>query len=167
MDRVLKRIKITDAGCWEYQGAKTRNGYGNIGRREGGRLINHVAHRFVYEKMVGKIPEGMQANHKCDNRICCNPAHIFIGTQKDNMEDAYAKGRVPRNPHEHKNWWSGGPEKHARKGEQNGRSILDRETVKYIRHLYYAERHNQVQLGKHFGVCRTQIGRIVKGVSWR
>jgi hypothetical protein len=52
-----------------------------------------LAHRLAYEFVNGKIPQGMLACHHCDNRKCCNPEHIFIGTQKDNLYDMIDKGR--------------------------------------------------------------------------
>lgn len=74
--------------CWEWQGA-LRNGYGvmNIG----GKVV--YTHRFSYELHYGPLAEGQCALHRCDNRKCCNPYHIFAGTKGDNSRDMYAKGR--------------------------------------------------------------------------
>lgn len=74
--------------CWEWQGA-LRNGYGVL--NVGGKVI--YCHRLSYELHFGPLPEGCQACHHCDNRKCCNPYHLFAGTQGDNMRDMYAKGR--------------------------------------------------------------------------
>jgi len=164
MDKVLNKIRITENGCWEFTGSKTPSGYGKIGRRINGKLFMYQVHRYVYESLVGKIDVGMQANHHCDNRVCCNPKHIFIGTQKDNMEDAYSKGRMPRDPHEHKNWKHG---QANQKGEHNGNSKIDEETAKYIRHLYNCEIQNQVTISKFVGISRTQVGRIVRKEHWK
>jgi hypothetical protein len=74
--------------CWEWRGSK-RNGYGCItvdGKTQ-------AAHRVVYELLVEPIPEGMFVCHKCDNPPCCNPAHLFLGTAKDNCHDMIDKGR--------------------------------------------------------------------------
>ncbi len=80
-------VKITN-GCWLWQG-DTSHGYGRIwkGKRR------YAAHRVAYELSIGPIPDGMFACHHCDNRLCVNPAHIFIGTQKDNMQDWTKKGK--------------------------------------------------------------------------
>lgn len=76
------------SGCWEWQG-DTSHGYGRIWRGK----RRYAAHRVAYELSVGPIPDGMCACHHCDNRLCVNPAHIFIGTQKDNMQDWTKKGK--------------------------------------------------------------------------
>ena len=162
-DPVFDKINTTDSGCWEYQGAKLQSGYGKLGRRINGKPITYVAHRYVYELMVGKIPDGMFLCHHCDNKICCNPEHMFVGTQKDNMHDAYKKGRMPKNPHQHKNWRYGD---HNNKGENNGNSKLSKDDVKYIKHLYFAERRNQSELARYFNVGRTQIARVVNNLAW-
>ena len=60
--------------------------------RVGGRTV--LAHRWYYEQKYGPIPPELDACHKCDNPGCVNPDHVFLGTQKDNMQDALAKGRM-------------------------------------------------------------------------
>lgn len=78
------------AVCWLWAGYRAPGGYGKVyWRRQ-----KHLAHRLAYELLVGPVPSGMQVCHRCDNPSCVNPAHLFVGTQKDNMKDAVRKGRV-------------------------------------------------------------------------
>ena len=80
--------------CWEFRGAIGNNGYGKFWN--GNKIIQ--AHRFAYESYYGhKIPLGKLVLHKCDNRACCNPSHLYLGTQLDNMRDMILRGRLVRN----------------------------------------------------------------------
>ena len=87
-------------GCWEYQGSLSTNGYG-IFWFEG---ANVYAHRFAFEEYNGPIPDRMLVCHKCDNRRCCNPDHLFVGDYSDNANDMIAKGRGPKNRGEDNNY---------------------------------------------------------------
>lgn len=91
-ERFAKRYAVDDAGCWNWLGA-TAAGYGVIAT-ERGRQEN--AHRFSYRAHVGPIPDGAYVCHRCDNKLCVRPDHLFVGTAKDNMRDAVSKGRQAR-----------------------------------------------------------------------
>lgn len=81
-----------ETGCWDWiSGSRCHGGYGTV-RTDGKKRL---AHRVSYEVFVGPIPEGKIVCHSCDNRMCVNPEHLWIGTQKDNVKDMLDKGRRP------------------------------------------------------------------------
>ena len=90
--------------CWLWTGGVTRtgpHGYGRVFAGKGASPRQVVAHRLSWELANGRsVPEGMVVCHRCDVARCVNPAHLFIGTQADNMQDASRKGRVYAQTHE-------------------------------------------------------------------
>src|SRR5437868_10934090 len=93
-ERFLSKLRITrDDDCWISTAGK------QPGRR--GRYVgtfkyeqrDRLAHRVAYELQYGPIPDGLSVLHHCDVPLCCNPAHLFLGTQADNMADMARKGR--------------------------------------------------------------------------
>jgi hypothetical protein len=79
-----------DTGCWEWRAAKTKKGYGLF--CVASKLI--YAHRFSFEAYKGEITTGLFVCHRCDNKSCVNPNHLFLGSAKDNSEDMVKKGRA-------------------------------------------------------------------------
>jgi hypothetical protein len=101
-ERVWRHIDVRGPDeCWPWTGVGRISGYGCIGRGgRGGEQI--LAHRAVWEVVHGPIPvgdgyHGTVVRHSCDNRLCCNPAHLVLGTQADNIEDMIVRGRQRSN----------------------------------------------------------------------
>lgn len=88
--RFKQALSIKPSGCWEWARAQNSNGYGNcsmLGKTE-------AAHRSAWRVFKGELPPGSEVLHKCDNRLCCNPEHLVLGTHADNMADMRKKGRA-------------------------------------------------------------------------
>lgn len=98
MERITRNVVISERGCWLWQLSKDKPGYGRmkiqLGSREQFRFTS--AHRRAWELWKGEIPDGLNVLHDCDTPSCCNPEHLFLGTQQDNMKDMHAKGRGPK-----------------------------------------------------------------------
>jgi len=136
--------------CWEWRGTKHYKGYGQIGK--GGKLGSggHMlyAHRVAWELTNGPIPEGMQVLHHCDNPICVNPAHLFLGTPADNSADMVAKHR--------QSFVSRG------RGEAHPGVKLSEQDVRDIRKSL----NSSTVLGRMYGVTRQNITRIKQRKTW-
>lgn len=154
--RVLAGIVIDeDTGCWEWQGCVQANGYGRI--RIGDRT--YYVHRLAYwawSPRVGAIPAGLDVCHKCDNRRCARPKHLFKGTRLDNMRDAKDKGRVA----------SGLKLALRRRGDKTNFAKLDWPRVRSIR-AAHADGTGTADLAAEHRVSVDNIRRIVRHDTWR
>lgn len=145
-ERFWKKVdKREPDECWEWMGAQNGAGYGKIGR--GGRREGLVlAHRLSWELANGVIPEGQCVCHHCDNPGCVNPAHLFLGTNIDNMQDAVEKGRMVR----------GSAIKGAKLTEQDVREIL----------CFLAAGYPHKEIAEAYNVARVTITQINTGKIW-
>lgn len=134
-----------NGGCWPWRGYKNAIGYGKVGKR-GGPVS---AHRAAYEEFVGPIPAGLFVLHKCDNRACINPSHLFLGTQKDNMADMAAKKRRRG---------VGGA-----RGSSNHHSKLTESEVLFMR----SSGEDYKTLAGKFGICRSYAWAVLHRKTWK
>ena len=139
---------LDDRGCWEWTGYIIPNGYGIMGN-----LRRHIlAHRASWAIHHGSIPNGLLVCHKCDNRTCVNPAHLFVGTFRDNNRDCMVKGR--------KSYL-------GMKGEKHPRSKLRAEQVLEIRSAALPDCHAATRLAVKYGVRYSTISNIRAGRGWK
>lgn len=139
-----------NTGCWLWTGTFGRGGYGTI-EREGS---TRRAHRVAWELTNGPIPPGTGAHgtcvcHRCDVRSCVNPAHLFLGTQSENIWDMVRKGRCLRP-----------------RGEKHGQARLTDAAVLEMLRLH-AGGATYSGLGRRFGVSRQAATNAVLGVNWK
>lgn len=125
-----------EGGCRVWAGGAAAKGYGGI--RFKGRMDK--AHRVSYMIFVGPIPSEMHVLHSCDNRKCIEPAHLFLGTNADNIKDKCKKDRSGKK--------------------------LTIDLVKEIRRAYAGRKVSQTALGRAFGVNPSNISRAVNGKRW-
>ena len=129
--------------CWEWTAGRNALGYGNCwfhGRHQ-------MAHRVAWIVANGDIPDGLLSLHKCDNPPCCNPAHLFSGSQADNISDMVNKDRIPR-------------------GEQRTEAILTGHEVTEIRQKYVPRVYTVRRLAQEYGVSRGCIWSALK-TNWK
>lgn len=92
IDRFWQKVARMVTGCWNWCASTNGGGYGQIWDDNKRRRID--AHRLSWEIHFGRIPEGLSVLHRCDNRLCVRPDHLFLGFQSDNIRDAWNKGRL-------------------------------------------------------------------------
>lgn len=137
-ERLRSHTQISDTGCWIWQSSIVSGGYGAF-------MASYKktvrAHRRAYELFVGPIGAGLIVCHACDNRLCVNPSHLFLGSKKDNTQDMLKKGR-----------------QHAK---------LSALQVEAIKKVYASGDFTQKEVGALYGVSQGTIHNVVSGKQWR
>lgn len=135
--------------CWIWSGPLNGSGYAFLFVRFAGRKWTQwLAHRLSFAIANGSVPEGAQVNHKCDNKLCVSPSHLWLGSQKDNMMDALSKN-------------------HRAFGSLNGNSKLNDEKVRAMRSIYAKGGITLKQVGAQFGITAASACSIVNRQTWR
>lgn len=145
VDRFWKYVKKTKS-CWIWTSKNQASGYGRLKIK--GKHIS--VHRFSYELHKGKIPVGLFVCHSCDNRLCVNPDHLWLGTNTDNIRDMEKKGRS-KHPNKENHW-------------KSKFSISD---IKKIREKYKTGYFSKKELAKEFGTCKSNMASILQNKTWK
>jgi len=144
--RFWSRVKKSN-GCWMWKSPGKRYGTFMFGGK------SYRAHRVAYRIAKGRIPDGLLVCHTCDTPKCCRPRHLFAGTQSENINDMYDKGRDAARSHQ---------EKYPH-GEDKPSAKLTEEAAKEIRESGLSHR----KLGRLYGVSHTTIGTIKRRTKWK
>lgn len=143
-ERFWRKVEVCGPDeCWPWKARLGEHGYGQFKAED--RAVR--AHRVAWKLTYGPIPLGLHVLHKCDNRACCNPAHLFLGTQLENIADRHRKGRDAHV---------------SRPGMLNHRARLTDEAVRQIR----AERRPLKVIAADHGVSQSLVSMVRNGKRW-
>lgn len=133
--------------CWEWPGSRYKNQYGQFGISTG--RSNEGTHRMAYRIFTGPIPEGMKVLHDCDNKPCCNPKHLYAGTNKQNAADAMRRGRLAT-------------------GIQRSIFCAKKLTLQDVTRIREMHSHGvrQKEIAPLFGVSQCHVSQIVNHKAW-
>lgn len=140
------QVPYVDGRCWEWQAGLRGNGYGGFWVND----KSIPAHRYSYKLEFGEFSDDLFVLHKCDNRICVRPTHLFLGTHQDNMDDKISKGRDAN-----------------QKGESNPRSIFSDTDIIKIRQLHSTGKYKQKDIATIFNRPLSTINQIITGKRWK
>lgn len=143
IERILKNIKINETNCWEWLKCTNQNNYGVIRAKR----RNYLVHRLIFEIIKKQNIKGKLVCHTCDNPLCCNPDHMFIGTQTENMKDAQLKKRM-------------------KQGEKHYRHKLTIKNLEEIR-LLLKNGNSIRKIALIFNVSASCIAAISSGRNWK
>lgn len=134
-----------ESACWPWSGARHPKGYGNFMAT---RRMTRIAHRLAYLLAHGELPSDKMVCHSCDNPACCNPAHLFLGSAKENSQDMVKKMRSPH-------------------GERQGHTRLSQREVQAIHRLNAMKRLTQREIGEAFGISQQTTNAIINKRNWK
>lgn len=161
-------------GCWPWLCSFDKDGYGRTSLFG----INYQVHRVVYKIATGIDPGELIVRHKCDNPPCCNPAHLLLGTNADNVKDRDIRKRTAKGTrngaHTHPEKIRRGSDHPLRKdpslaarGSKNGFSKLTEDQVKELRCLRKHEKLSFKELAKMFNIKYVTVSAIVRNLIWK
>ncbi len=143
-----RAIPDSATGCWNWNGSRGKNGYGTV-------TFNYrtfTTHRLAYQLHHGVKPGKRWVLHRCDNRLCVNPGHLFLGTALDNVRDMMAKGRDYRGD--------------TPRGARHHSAKLTEHDVCTMRTLFRWGMR-MAHIAQSYGVMHTTAKNAVEGRTWR
>ena len=150
IERFWSKVKKGDF-CWNWTSSVSRGGYGKFSVSRSKWV---EAHRISYLIKHGSIPDGLCVLHKCDNKMCVRPDHLFLGTYNDNVQDCIVKGRARRG------------KLIPMLGEDHVNSKLTNKGVRLMRKMRKAGVLLK-EIANEFGCCEAQVSLIVRRKAWK
>jgi len=135
IQRFMDKVSKEENGCWTWTSTKHRDGYGKFWYK--GKIVQ--AHRVSFILFNGEISKGLYICHKCDNRVCVNPQHLYQGTAKQNYDDSVDRKRFI------------------------GRRKIPYETVQETINLYSTGLYTQQEIADKLGIKQIQVSRYIRG----
>jgi hypothetical protein len=137
---------VKSEGCWNWRGSTDSKGRANIntnGRPKYAAIVS-------WEMINGTVPNGLVVCHKCDNKLCVRPDHLWVGTQRENMQDMIDKGRMKLPP--------------RTRGEKHPTAKVTWDIVREIR---ANTTDTQATMAVRYGLCVSAVGHIKSGRNWK
>lgn len=141
--------RLSDEECWPWIGHLSDKGYGKFFIMKDGKKKSIGAHVYSWEIYTGRpVPKDLVICHKCDHPYCVNPLHLFLGTNRDNIQDRHEKGRDAH-------------------GERTNTAKLTEELVVEIRAIFTTGEYTQKDLAQIFNLSPSGIGYMLSGKTWK
>lgn len=163
-----RTFREPNSGCWLWEGESCGSGYPFIRHPTFGTLKNGSkrrirGHRASYAAFNGPVPRGMLVCHKCDVRLCINPAHLFLGTDEDNNRDMRSKGRARTISGDNHFWKGKTVPQFVKPGElHNMAKLTEAQALEILK-----SEQPYSKLSAHYGVSKSTVCAIKRGQNWK
>lgn len=158
----IKRIERFNSKLVRQGDCLVWTGYSKGGRSDYGMFCKELVHIFAYKLYKGNVPSGIHVLHTCDVKKCCNPDHLYLGTESNNARDRYERGLAPKGD----NHWTRKENHRISRGETRPFAKLTNKQADEAR-LLRAEGLTVQSIADSFGISRRQMTEILKNRAYK